>query len=72
MEAYPNTNAWPGVTRTYSTLHYGSQNATHEVITNAGYSLAGGWHRYGVEWREGSLTFYLTRTDGVNHAGRAQ
>ena len=62
MEAYPNLTAWPGVTRTYATLHYSAQNLSHEVITDAGVSLAGGWHRYGMEWQAGSLAFYL---DGV-------
>jgi len=59
VEAYPNRDTWPGATRMYSTLHYGASNSSHEVIYDAGASLAGGWHTYAVDWRPGSLTFFL-------------
>jgi beta-glucanase (GH16 family) len=59
LEAYPNLTAWPGPTRIYSTLHYSSANLTHDVIHDAGIDLTGSWHTYGLDWRPGSLTFYL-------------
>lgn len=59
LEAYPNTTAWPWTTRIYSTLHYGASNSTHEIITDLGTPVSGGWHTYGLDWRPGSLTFYF-------------
>lgn len=67
MEAFPNTGGqWPGPNRFQSTLHYlsGTGTAWHQVTTDAGTSLAGAWHTFGLNWLPGtSLTFYL---DGAN------
>jgi len=59
VETYPNLDTWPGTTRMYSTLIYGASKSMHQVIYDAGTSLAGGWHTYAVDWRPGSLTFFL-------------
>jgi beta-glucanase (GH16 family) len=59
LEAYPNTTAWPGRNRLISTLHYGATNLEHQIVYDAGYDLSGGWHTYGLDWRPGSMTFYV-------------
>lgn len=58
LEAYPNTTAWPGRSRLTSTLIYGP-SLQHQIVHDAGYDLSGGWHTYGLDWRSGSMTFYL-------------